>query len=75
MLSRESVCVDVDLKDTPRVPVAFAFTGFGVVSTSFSQWKQGTGKYSQRRRLAGVTLTSSLESLVGTSAGSSKPAS
>ena len=43
MLSRESVCVDVDLKDTPRDPAAFAFTGFGVISTSFSQWKQGTG--------------------------------
>ena len=43
MLSRESVCVDVNLKDTPRIPVAFAFTGFGVVSTSFSQWKLGTG--------------------------------
>ena len=43
MLSRESICVDVNLKDTPQIPVVFASTGFGVVSTSFSQWKQGTG--------------------------------
>ena len=47
MLSRESVCVDVNLKDTPWIVVSFAFTGVGIVSTSFSQWKLGIGKYSQ----------------------------
>ena len=70
VLSRESVCVDVNLKDTPRIFVSFAFAGVGIVSTSFSQQKQGIGKYSRRRRLAGTTLPSSSELLVGTGAGS-----
>ena len=74
MVQRISVC-RCESKDTPWIPVAFAFTGFGVVSTSSSEWKQGTGMYSQRRCLAGATLTSSLESLVGTGAGSLKPVS
>ena len=42
VLSRESVCVDVNLKDTPRIFASFAFAGVGIISTSFSQRKQCT---------------------------------
>ena len=30
VLSRESVCVNANLKDTPRIVISFAFTGVGM---------------------------------------------